>query len=80
MKKIIKMYDTAVELRLRAEHARNDTCYTRDQQEERYENIMFEADEAESALFAEIRKLKEKPKKKEKSVVPSAPVWPYPPT
>lgn len=56
MKKIEKLYDAAVELRLRAERAQNDLCLTRDQQDEKYERLMFEAQEAESKLFAEIRK------------------------
>lgn len=60
MKKIIKLYDEAVELRLRAERERNNLCYTRDKQEKRYEELTFDAQEKESQLFAEIRKLKDK--------------------
>ncbi len=81
MKKIIKLYDAAMELRLSAERARNDLCFTSDQQEQKYEELMFLFQEAESKLFTEIKNLSQKGKKAKKTKVEKTEsVWPYPPT
>lgn len=78
MKKIIKLFDKAVQLHLHAERERNNTCYISEKQEQRYEEVMFEAHEAENKLFAAIRELKQKKKQVKPKQAKQPQVWPYP--
>jgi hypothetical protein len=64
MRKIIRLFDSTLELHLRAHQAREDLCLTRDQQEKKYEGLMNKAYEKEKKLFLAIRKATKQKKAK----------------
>lgn len=51
LKQVEKLVDEYVDLRERATYARNNTCLSRNAQEERYEELMYEADSKHTELF-----------------------------